>query len=351
MRISLSAAGLRFKLSAPHFALRRAGGRISIVTLQRNEANGEGVSPFVELDRQTWSRLAAQMEQPLNEEDIVRLRGLGDPLDMKEIREVYLPLSRLLHLYVEAAGQLHAATTTFLGEQTQRTPFVIGVAGSVAVGKSTIARVLREMLRRWPGTPNVELITTDGFLYPLAELKRRQLLERKGFPESYDRRSLLRFVSEVKGGAEEVRAPWYSHVTYDIVPEKEVVVRRPDVLIVEGLNVLAPARPRHDGRQGLAVSDFFDFSIYVDAKTAYIEEWYVDRFRRLQSTAFAQPESYFHRYASLSPTEAESTARDIWKRINEPNLEENVLPTRGRAQLVLSKDADHSIRRMLLRKV
>ncbi|MBT2249748.1 type I pantothenate kinase [Arthrobacter sp. BHU FT2] len=331
--------------------MRGARGRISIVTLQRNEANGEGASPFVELDRQTWSRLAAQMEQPLNEEDIVRLRGLGDPLDMKEIREVYLPLSRLLHLYVEAAGQLHAATTTFLGEQTQRTPFVIGVAGSVAVGKSTIARVLREMLRRWPGTPNVELITTDGFLYPLAELKRRQLLDRKGFPESYDRRALLRFVSEIKGGAEEVRAPWYSHVTYDIVPDKEVVVRRPDVLIVEGLNVLAPARPRHDGRQGLALSDFFDFSIYVDAKTSYIEEWYVDRFRKLRGTAFAQPESYFHRYASLSDDEAESTARDIWKRINEPNLEENVLPTRGRAQLVLTKEADHTIRRMLLRKV
>lgn len=334
-----------------HFALSLARGRISNVTSQRNEANGEGVSPFVELDRQTWSRLAAQMEQPLNEEDVLRLRGLGDPLDLKEVREVYLPLSRLLHLYVEAAGQLHAATTTFLGEQTQRTPFVIGVAGSVAVGKSTIARVLREMLRRWPGTPNVELITTDGFLYPLAELKRRQLLERKGFPESYDRRALLRFVSEIKGGAEEVRAPWYSHVTYDIVPGKEVVVRRPDVLIVEGLNVLAPARPRHDGRQGLAVSDFFDFSIYVDAKTSYIEEWYVDRFRKLRSTAFAQPESYFHRYATLSDEEAEVTARDIWKRINEPNLEENVLPTRGRAQLVLTKDADHSIRRMLLRKV
>lgn len=329
----------------------RARGRIFTVTSQRNEANGEGASPFVELDRQTWSRLAAQMEQPLNEEDVLRLRGLGDPLDISEVRDVYLPLSRLLHLYVEAAGQLHAATTTFLGEQTQRTPFVIGVAGSVAVGKSTIARVLREMLRRWPGTPNVELITTDGFLYPLAELKRRQLLDRKGFPESYDRRALLRFVSEIKGGAEEVRAPWYSHVTYDIVPGKEVVVRRPDVLIVEGLNVLAPARPRHDGRQGLALSDFFDFSIYVDAKTSYIEEWYVDRFRKLRSTAFAQPESYFHRYATLSDDEAESTARDIWKRINEPNLEENVLPTRGRAQLVLTKEADHSIRRMLLRKV
>ncbi|MEL4081899.1 MULTISPECIES: type I pantothenate kinase [Arthrobacter] len=321
------------------------------MSLHRVDTPTDTASPFVELDRQTWSRLSAQMEQPLNQEDLDRLRGLGDPLDMAEVRDVYLPLSRLLHLYVEAAGQLHSATTTFLGEQTQRTPFVIGVAGSVAVGKSTIARVLREMLRRWPGTPNVELITTDGFLYPLAELRRRDLLDRKGFPESYDRRALLRFVSAVKGGSEEVRAPWYSHVTYDIVPDKEVVVRRPDVLIVEGLNVLAPAQIRQDGRHGLALSDFFDFSIYVDAKTQFIEEWYVDRFRKLRTTAFSQPESYFHRYASLSDAEAESTARGIWKSINEPNLVQNVLPTRGRAQLVLTKDSDHSIRRMLLRKV
>ena len=245
----------------------------------------------------------------------------------------------MLHLYVEAAGQLHAATTTFLGERTQRTPFVIGVAGSVAVGKSTIARVLREMLSPLAGAPaqRGELITTDGFLYPLAELKRRQLLERQGLPRfPYDRRALLRFVERDQGRRRgSPRALGTTHVTYDIVPGKEVVVRRPDVLIVEGLNVLAPARPRQDGRQGLALSDFFDFSIYVDAKTSYIEEWYVDRFRKLRTTAFAQPESYFHRYATLSDTEAEQTARDIWKRINEPNLEENVLPTRGRAQLVL----------------
>ncbi|WP_285727490.1 type I pantothenate kinase [Psychromicrobium xiongbiense] len=319
------------------------------MSLQRTEP-GDGASPFVELDRQTWSRLSAEITQPLDEADILRLRGLDDPLDLKEVSEVYLPLSRLLNLYVAAAGQLHAATTTFLGERTQRTPFVIGVAGSVAVGKSTTARILREMLRRWPDTPNVELITTDGFLYPNAELERRGLMQRKGFPESYDRRALLRFVSAVKGGAEEVRAPWYSHLTYDIVPEREVVVNRPDVLIVEGLNVLAPARPHRDGRAGLAVSDFFDFSIYVDAKTPSIEKWYVDRFLSLRGSAFAKPESYFHRYASLSDAEAIQTARDIWHRINEPNLIQNVLPTRGRARLVLSKDADHSIRRMLLRK-
>ena len=315
-------------------------------------SNGQetNFTPFVELDRQTWSRLSHEIESPLNQEDITRLRGLGDQLNLDEVREVYLPLSRLLNLYVAAAGKLHSATTTFLGEQTTRTPFVIGVAGSVAVGKSTTARVLREMLRRWPDTPNVELITTDGFLYPNAELKRRGLMERKGFPESYDRRRLLRFVSAVKSGAEEVRAPRYSHLTYDIVPDSEIVVRRPDVLIVEGLNVLAPARTRPDGRSGLALSDFFDFSIYVDARASYIEEWYVQRFQSLRSGAFANPASYFHRYAALTDHEARQTALDIWKRINEPNLVTNVLPTRGRAQLVLTKDADHSVRRMLLRK-
>ncbi len=316
----------------------------------QHATTAESFTPFVELDRQMWSRLSHEIESPLNMEDVQRLRGLGDALNLDEVREVYLPLSRLLTLYVAAAGKLHAATNTFLGESTTKTPFVIGVAGSVAVGKSTTARVLRELLRRWPGTPRVELVTTDGFLYPNAELQRRGLMQRKGFPESYDRRRLLRFVSEVKSGAAEVTAPRYSHLTYDIVPGGEIVVRRPDVLIVEGLNVLAPARPRPDGITGLALSDFFDFSIYVDAKTSFIEQWYINRFRSLRTSAFADPESYFHRYADLTDEEARDTAMDIWERINEPNLVTNVLPTRGRAQLVLTKDADHSIRRMLLRK-
>lgn len=316
-----------------------------------NGNNGGSLSPFVELDRETWARLSDQLEQPLDDKDVRRLSGLGEDLNLEEIREVYLPLSRLLNLYVAAAGHLHRATNTFLGESTRRTPYVIGVAGSVAVGKSTTSRVLRELLRRWPGTPNVELITTDGFLYPNAILQERGIMHRKGFPESYDRRRLLKFVADVKSGSEEVTAPFYSHLSYDIVPDKQIVVRRPDVLIVEGLNVLAPARVRADGTSGLGLSDFFDFSIYVDARTQDIENWYIERFMKLREGAFADPASYFHRYSTLSDLEAYETAQGIWKKINEPNLKENVLPTRGRATLVLTKNAQHAVNRMLLRKI
>ncbi|MFZ5871034.1 MAG: type I pantothenate kinase [Actinomycetota bacterium] len=314
-------------------------------------ATGTSASPYVNLDRQTWSRLAESTPLPLTDADVQRLTGLGDRIDLTEVAEVYLPMSRLLNLYVAGVDSLHAATTTFLGEAPARTPFVIGIAGSVAVGKSTTARILRELLARWPDTPRVELVTTDGFLYPNAELERRHLMHRKGFPESYDRRALLRFVTAVKSGAPEVRAPVYSHLTYDIVPGAEVVVRRPDVLIVEGLNVLQPARTRTDGRQGLAVSDFFDFSIYVDARTEDVRRWYVERFLELRRTAFSRPESYFRRYATLSDEQAVARAEQIWRDINERNLRENVLPTRGRATLVLGKGPDHSVNRVRLRKL
>jgi type I pantothenate kinase len=308
--------------------------------------NGQ-TSPFVELDRADWAELAESTALPLKETEIVQLRGLGDPLDMREVEEVYLPLSRLLNLYVAGTKQLHRVTNDFLGERAQSTPFVIGVAGSVAVGKSTIARLLRELLSRWADTPRVELVTTDGFLLPNAELERRGLMERKGFPESYDRRALLRFVTEVKSGASEVRAPFYSHLSYDIVPGAQIVVRRPDVLIVEGLNVLQPA----GGGNRLAVSDLFDFSVYVDARTRDIANWYEERFLKLQRGAFANPQSYFHRYSSLSEEEARARSRMIWASINEPNLLQNIRPTRSRAKLVLRKDADHTVSSVLLRKL
>jgi type I pantothenate kinase len=305
-----------------------------------------GSTPFLEIDRAEWAALAPSTPLPLGAGEIERLRGVGDSLDLTEVAEVYVPLSRLLNLYVAGALSTGSAVREFLGQPVRPTPFVIGVAGSVAVGKSTVARLLKELLSRWPDTPSVELVTTDGFLLPNAELERRGLMERKGFPESYDRRALLRFVSEVKSGVEEVHAPVYSHLVYDVVPEEHVVVRRPDVLIVEGLNVLQPPT---SGR--LAVSDLFDFTIYVDARTADIENWYVQRFLRLQRGAFADPSSYFHRYASLSEEEAVARARGIWDAINGPNLEANILPTRARASLVLRKGPDHTVSTVLLRKV
>ncbi|HEY0807187.1 MAG TPA: type I pantothenate kinase, partial [Pseudonocardiaceae bacterium] len=300
-----------------------------------------------------WRELRATTPLPLTDEELDQLRGLGEPTSLDEVADIYLPLSRLINFQVEARQRLHWATTTFLRGGTaggldtgrgERVPFVIGIAGSVAVGKSTTARVLRVLLSRWPSHPGVDLITTDGFLWPGDELVRRGLMNRKGFPESYDRRSLVRFVAEVKAGYPEVHAPVYSHLSYDIVPGVVQTVRQPDILIVEGLNVL-------QGGPRLTVSDLFDFSVYVDAHTDDIRRWYIERFLALRRTAFADPASYFHRYADLTDDAATTRADELWHEINEPNLLQNIVPTRARADLVLQKAADPTINRLRLRKI
>lgn len=304
-------------------------------------------TPFVEISRADWAELGNTTELPLTEAEISQIRGLGDFLDIKEVTEVYLPLSRFLNIYVSEYSKLHGATSDFLGERSARVPFVIGIAGSVAVGKSTVSRLLRELLARWEGTPKVALITTDGFLYSNEELERRSLMHRKGFPESYDRMALLNFVADIKSGKENVSAPVYSHLTYDIVPGKFETVTSPDVVIIEGLNVLQA--PGSD--QDVTLSDYFDFKIYVDAKTTNISKWFLNRFHELRESAFTNPASYFHRYAEMPLDSALEKATEIWQTINLPNLTKNILPTRSRATLVLKKGDRHAVESVLLRKL
>ncbi|WP_308112836.1 type I pantothenate kinase [Streptomyces sp. DH12] len=310
-------------------------------------------TPYVDLTRDQWSALRDKTPLPLTADEVERLRGLGDVIDLDEVRDIYLPLSRLLNLYVGATANLRGTLNTFLGEKgAQRgTPFVIGVAGSVAVGKSTVARLLQALLARWPEHPRVELVTTDGFLLPMKELQARGLMSRKGFPESYDRRALTRFVADIKAGKDEVTAPVYSHLIYDIVPGRLLTVRRPDILIVEGLNVLQPALPGKDGRTRVGLADYFDFSVYVDARPEDIERWYLNRFRKLRATAFQDPSSYFRKYTQVGEEEALDYARTMWRTINKVNLLENVAPTRGRANLVVRKGPDHKVQRLSLRKL
>jgi type I pantothenate kinase len=308
-------------------------------------------SPYARFNRSQWARLRAATPLTLTDEDLVKLRGLNEYVSLDEVRDIYLPLSRLLNLYVQAAQGLHVVTDLFLGKPPTPAPYVIGIAGSVAVGKSTFSRILRALLARWPSHPKVDLVTTDGFLYPNRVLEARGLMGRKGFPESYDLRRLTRFLADLKAGASNVRYPVYSHLTYDIMPGQEKVIQQPDIVLLEGLNVLQTPDGARRPTLRVFVSDFFDFSIYIDAREEDIEEWYVQRFLKLRDTAFQDPNSYFRRYGELSDKQADATAHQIWRQINGPNLRENIAPTRERASVVLVKSADHSVQEIRLRRI
>jgi type I pantothenate kinase len=315
---------------------------------QRTEEN---LSPYRTFSREAWAALREDAPMTLTVEEVTRLRSLHDRLDIHEVEDIYLTLSRLLYLYVAATQRLFRAQQRFLGTEDVKMPYIIGVAGSVAVGKSTTARVLQALLARWPNVPKVDLVTTDGFLLPNSVLLREGLMEKKGFPESYDLPALLRFLADVKAGRRPVRAPVYSHLVYDVMPNQWVEADRPDILIVEGLNVLQTGQLPRDGKAIPYVSDFFDFSVYIDADEDVLKRWYVNRFLTLRQTAFRDPKSYFHRYAALDDAQAVETATSIWERINLVNLHENILPTRQRAHLILKKDASHLVQEVALRKL
>ncbi len=308
-------------------------------------------SPYRIFTKTQWAKLRADTPLTLSTEELDRLQGLNENVKMDEVRQIYLPLSRLLNFYVAATQNLHNSTQNFLGGKESKVPYIIGMAGSVAVGKSTSGRILRALLARWPNHPKVDLVPTDGFLLPNAELESRGLMERKGFPESFDVVRILKFMSDVKAGRRQVTAPVYSHIAYDVLKGKEITVDQPDILIVEGLNVLQTGRPPKGGKLIPYVSDYFDFSIYLDAEADVIERWYVERFFQLRETAFQNPKSFFHRYAELNDDETHQTATNIWRSINLPNLEENILPTRHRADLILRKSANHDIEEVELRKL
>lgn len=311
----------------------------------------QDLTPYRHFSRAEWAAKRDDTPMTLAASEVAALRSLHDRLDIREVEEIYLPVSRLLSLYFEATQQLFVAQKEFLHSDESKMPYIIGVAGSPAVGKSTTARVLQALLKRWPPKPKVDLVTTDGFLYPTAVLEREGLMQKKGFPESYDLASLLSFLSDIKAGRRPVRAPIYSHITYDIIPNEWVHIDRPDILIVEGLNVLQAGRMPRDGKAIPYVSDFFDFSVYIDADEPVLRKWYIERFLALRDTAFHDPRSYFRRYANLSDEEATNVALSIWKQINLVNLHENILPTRPRATLILKKAADHVVESVALRRL
>ena len=309
------------------------------------------IAPYQTFTMSEWAELRNGEPMTLNAADVERLHALNDPISMVEVENVYLPLARLLSLYVEAVQNLQHASNNFLGTKGAKVPFIIGVSGSVAVGKSTTSRILHALLQRWPSSPRVSLVTTDGFLFSNKELERRGLTERKGFPESYDRSRFISFLSAVKSGRPKVKAPIYSHLVYDIIPDKYVVVDHPDILIVEGLNILQPGELPKTGKPILFASDFLDFSVYIHAEESHLRKWFIERILRLRETAFRDPDSFFHQFSRMSEQETIDMAVGVWDNINLPNLVDNVLPTRGRADLILTKAKDHTIETVQLKKL